>query len=135
MDVESSVGNVIIIAQKIVKENVSNEFKGENPGGKKESGWARLGIKKHVALEINHKESVEDEKPEKFEDYAVCEMNLLQYFLATLTKLFKINFKVTTEVINRKLGFGFISEDERKYDYKIVSLTSSPFFDQKVVNF
>ena len=135
MDVESSFGNEIIIAEKIVKENVSSEFKGKNPGGKKESGWARLGIKKHVALEIIHKESVEDEKPELCEDDAVCEMNLLQYFLATITKLFKINFKLTTEVFNRKLGFGFISEDERKYDYKIVSITSSAFFDQKVVNF
>ena len=117
----------MVMTDDSVQESKSLEQ--ESPKKRKDSAWERLEIKRHISLEMKPKANVDEVDG----DNKTYEINLFQYLYSKITTIIKTDFKVTTEVINRKLGFGFISENERKYDYKIMCYTSSIFFDKKMV--
>merc|ERR1711915_865265 len=121
---------------KIENSMTESKAKQESLKKQKESGWDLLQFKRHISLEAKPKTDTDqvdgNDQSERIHDTKTYEINLFQYLYSKITTIIKTDFKVTTEVINRKLGFGFISENERRYDYKIMSYTSSIFFDRKM---
>merc|ERR1711915_754617 len=120
---------------KIESSMTESKAKQESLKKQKGSGWDLLQFKRHISLEAKPKTDTDqvdgDDQSDRIHDTKAYEINLFQYLYSKITTIIKTDFKVTTEVINRKLGFGFISENERRYNYKIMSYTRSGFFDQK----
>ena len=99
------------------------------PMERKDSLWDRIHFTRgELKLELLPKKPDEVDSNDDVKTY---EVTLFQYFYSKITTIIKT--EVRSEVINRKLGFGFISEDEIRYDYKIMYFTRSVFFDKMKV--
>jgi len=105
---------------------------------RKASAWDNLVIKKQISLEIKKPELsvVEILEPDETDSSKITVKNvmekvLFEYFYSKITTIIKTSIEVTSKVFRKKIGFGFISENNRFFKSKILRIDKSPFFDAK----
>jgi len=102
--------------------------------------WDNIVIKKHIALELKPakpspeedgiSEDVSQESSESRQKNRM-ERVLFEYFYSKITTIIKTSIEVTYRVFSKRIGFGFISENNRHFKSKIVRMDKSLFFDSK----
>jgi len=131
-----------------VKTDSNNKM--ESTGGNKNglgklkgSGWDNLVFKKQVALEVKKEEAeipaleIEELPLEtSFENLDtvtknVMEKILFEYFYLKITSIINISIEVTNKIFRRRIGFGFITDNNRYYKSKAVRVDKSLFFSQE----
>ena len=106
----------------------------------KASAWDNIVIKKQISLEIKKPEISNEELPgtDGLKSSETTKRNMMEkvlfdYFYSKVTTIIKTNIEVTSKVFRRKIGFGFISENNRLFKSKIVRVDRSLFFDTEKV--
>jgi len=97
----------------------------------KATGWDNILIQKQVSIGVKKKMIAEDTTEDDSEVITrnVMETALFEYFYQKISSSITTKIEVTTKVFRRKIGFGFITEDERFFKSKAVRLERSSFFN------
>jgi len=123
-----------------MQTNGVKDMKTEKKDKPKATGWDNLFIKKQVALGVNKQDIPEVEKEvstdtavETYETVTknVMERVLFEYFYQKISSIITTRIVVTCKVFRRKIGFGFIAEDDRYFKSKAVRVDRSTFFSQE----
>lgn len=147
---------MVVKETKTTIRNVGNETKASNTTTdvqarqivqRKPSFWDNIVIKKQILLELKPAISSpdvddfsEDASQESSESRRKNKMekSLFEYFYSKITTIIKTSIEVTYSVFSKRIGFGFISENNRHFKSKIVRMDKSLFFGsetQKLIHF
>ena len=130
---------VTIVSNVASSAPTKNVHQTEKSLDQKASAWDNIAIKKQILLEIKKPEIsvVEIHKTDGFESSDttrnMMEKVLFEYFYSNVTNIIKTSIEVTSKLFRKKIGFGFISENNRLFKSKILSVDKSLFFDTEKV--
>ena len=144
---------MVVKETKTTIRNVGNETKASNTTTdvqarqivqRKPSFWDNIVIKKQILLELKPAISSpdvddfsEDASQESSESRRKNKMekSLFEYFYSKITTIIKTSIEVTYSVFSKRIGFGFISENNRHFKSKIVRMDKSLFFGSETVSY
>ena len=116
------------------------------PGERKTSGWDRFVFKRKFVLEIKKPEAeipalkIEELPLETSSENLdtvtknVMEKIMFEYFYLKISSIINISIEVTNKVFRRRIGFGFITENNRYFKSKAVRMDKGIFFSQEKVS-